>query len=300
MNTRRFAEGERVKEERRPPEPAPLPLHALLELQRTAGNQAVGRMIARQKVPDQRRSGFLKQVTTGKTGTTTAATTLLAMLNAYGLTVKPKALGPWVDPEVAITALKAAKKFDDDDEREFRKAADDKFPAPRAEGAEAGPDANTVRLETEIAEDRQAVEDQFSVHIFDGIWKTNGEPGGYHSVRGNSATHEAFGKETPIGAQGVYQQSVRQKDDHTNIKESQSTFFPKTASKDDVIKGVTTVFGARGRQRGLTTMQYPKDLKGIVLQQIDATTVFPAGGGGKRGEGWMSAEDKKKAKKNKS
>jgi hypothetical protein len=37
----------RSGEQRRPPEPSPLPLHAVLALQRSAGNQAVGRVLAR-------------------------------------------------------------------------------------------------------------------------------------------------------------------------------------------------------------------------------------------------------------
>ena len=79
MHHRELAEGESVQE-RRPPEPAPLPLHALLELQRRAGNQAVGRVLAREKVPDQRRNGFVKAATTGKTAATSADALLLAML----------------------------------------------------------------------------------------------------------------------------------------------------------------------------------------------------------------------------
>jgi hypothetical protein len=299
MDARELAEGERVKEERRPSEPAPLPLHALLLLQQGAGNLAVGRLLARQKVNDQRRNGFLKAATTGKTGAKTAADTLKAMCNAYGATLKP-AQGPWADGDTAITALLALNpvKFDAEDEAAFRKAADDKFPTAGANAGQAAA-ANTQRLVQEIREDRPAVEDEFAGHIFDGVWKTDGEPGGYHSINGPSATHEAFGEATPIG-NGVYQRSVRARDDHTNVKKSQSTFFPDAADKDDVLNGVTTVYGRRGRERGLTTMQYPDRLKGIRLQQIDGTTIFPAGGGPLRGEGWMSAEEKKKAKRNKS
>jgi hypothetical protein len=42
----------RVEDERRPDEPAPVPQSALLALQRSAGNQAVRRMLARQHDPD--------------------------------------------------------------------------------------------------------------------------------------------------------------------------------------------------------------------------------------------------------
>jgi len=182
-------------------------------------------------------------------------------------------------------------KFDAEDETAFRKAANDKFPAADGGGGTRAA-ANTERLKQEIREDRPDVERRFSAHIFHGIWKTNGEPGGYHAVNGNSPTHEAYGDETPVGTQGVYQRSVRAKADKTNIKETQSTFFPKAASKDQVLDGVTTVYGARGAERGLSSMQYPDTLKGIGLQQIDGTTIFPSGGGGLVAEGWKSKEQK--------
>jgi len=291
MYHRELAEGESVQE-RRPPEPAPLPLHALLELQRTAGNQAVGRVLARQKVPDPRRNGFVKAATTGKTAATSADALLLAMCNAYGATLKPPQ-GAWATADAAITALRALQpvKFDAEDETAFRKAANDKFPAADGGGGTRAA-ANTERLKQEIREDRPDVERRFSAHIFHGIWKTNGEPGGYHAVNGNSPTHEAYGDETPVGTQGVYQRSVRAKADKTNIKETQSTFFPKAASKDQVLDGVTTVYGAHGAERGLSSMQYPDTLKGIGLQQIDGTTIFPSGGGGLVAEGWKSKEQK--------
>jgi len=290
MNTRRFAEGERVKEERRPPEPAPLPLHALLRMQQGAGNQAVGRILARVKVHKKTREGLEQTAMTTLPAPTTGEEVLLRMLNAYGASIKPKARGPWQDSATAIGELKSANKFDDGDEKEFKAVANTRFPPEQ--GAAVVDDA-TKNL---IAKERPAVEGKFSDHIFKGITKSDGEPGGYHSINGASPTHEAFGTPTEL-EKGVYQRSVRFIADTTHIKKTQSTFFPDAATKDEVLDGVTSVMGVTGRKKGVMTISYPTTLKGIRLQQIDDETIFPAGGGPLTGEGWMSKGDREKAKK---
>jgi hypothetical protein len=295
MRHRELAEGTRVQE-RRPPEPAPLPLHALLAMQQTAGNQAVGRVLARMKVHPNKRAGFLTAAMAGAPAPATADELLLAMLNAYGATFpRIKSPGPWATAGAAIESLTAANKFDEQDEDAFRKAAVTKFP-PDAKQVKAAKVADEEETRARLRRERGPVEAKFGDHIFKGITKSDGEPGGYHSIKGNSPTHEAFGDETDL-ERGVYQQSVRFKADRTNVKKTQSTFFPKAASKDDVLDGITSVFGKTGLTKGTKTMSFPETLKDIRLEQIDGTTIFPAGGGGLTGEGWMSKADREAAKK---
>jgi hypothetical protein len=217
---------------------------------------------------------------------TTADELMLAMLRAYGATLqrlKPPPQ-PWTTIAEAVKSLTDSNKFEDSDEKAFRQAALARIP-PTAGQAQAAAEADVNATRQRLRKERKPVEEKFGDHIFKGITKTDGEPGGYHSINGTSPTHEAFGKETPL-EKGVYQQSVRFISEPTNVKKTQSTFFPKTATKDDVLDGITSVFGVTGSAKGTMTMSFPDNLKDIKLQQIDATTVFPAGGGAKTGEGW--------------
>jgi hypothetical protein len=232
----------------------------------------------------------------GGTPPTTADELLLAMLNAYGAGFpRIKSPAPWTSAAAAIESLIAANKFDKQDEEEFRKAALVRFP-PNAQQAQAAAEADVSQTRARLRQERDPVEKKFGDHIFKGITKTDGEPGGYHSINGTSPTHEAFGAETELD-RGVYQQSVRFISDPTNVKKTQSTFFPKAASKDDVLDGITSVFGKTGSAKGTMTMSFPDTLKDIKLQQIDDKTIFPAGGAGLTGEGWKSKQDREAAKK---
>src|SRR3954451_15060717 len=87
MRHRELAEGERVQE-RRPPAPGPPPVAAGLAMQQGAGNQAVGRMLARQVVADKRRSTL---VVASKGGKRTGDARLLHIYNELrkGITAPP-------------------------------------------------------------------------------------------------------------------------------------------------------------------------------------------------------------------
>ena len=170
MHHRELTEGERVQE-RRPPEPAPLPLHALLALQQSAGNQAVG---ARARAPEGHRPApqRLRQVgaMAGKTGATTADALLLAMCNALRrITLKP-APGAMADADAAITALMAVQpvKFDAEDETAFAQGRERQVPrrptaaqAARRRRTRSGSSRRSGRTAPEV-------ERKFSDHIFKG------------------------------------------------------------------------------------------------------------------------------------
>ena len=258
MNTRRFAEGERVKEERRPPEPAPLPSHVLLRLQQSAGNQAVGRVLARNKIKTPAAKAAVTGATKSKPKPTNATELLLALYNKLGTGHG----GPWAKVSDAVDALTTAQVIDAGDATYFQNAADTTFPTVSA-GAKKKQSA-TDQLKSEIEADRGAIMAEMGDHILLGAWRTDNRPSGYHTKKGDSTTHEGFGKVTK-GEYGTYQQSVREKDDPKNVKEHQSTFFPDKAGKDDVIDAVTSVYGESAKKKGRSSVAYPDTLKGIPL-----------------------------------
>ena len=91
------------------------PQHVLLALQQGAGNQAVTRMLARQLVKDNMRSGAAKRLSAAHKGATSEDALLLAMYNDMQSKVRPAPPAPWATVDAAITALKAAGKIDDAD-----------------------------------------------------------------------------------------------------------------------------------------------------------------------------------------
>lgn len=280
MSTRRFAEGERVKEERRPPEPAPLPLHALLRMQQGAGNQAVGRILARAKY---KQTEVRKQVNdAAKAGAGTKDAILLAIYNEMRFTYDPlPALFTKVD--VATAKLVELGSIDQDDVAAFAAAAEAKMAGPTtgatgAKGKKGKKAGGTVKspdevLKEEIAADRGAIKSSMGDHVLKGAWRTDNRPSGFHTKNGGSTTHEAFGTVTKV-SDLVYQQSVRAIDEPRNVKQTQSTFFPDSANADDVIDAITSVYGKHGREKGRSTVGYPKALVGIKLTQRDGTA-FP-------------------------
>ena len=238
-------------------------------------------MLARQLVKDNMRSGAAKRLSAAHKGATSEDALLLAMYNDMQSKVRPAPPAPWATVDAAITALKAAGKIDDEDVPLFR------TDARKALGLAVGAEPKAGRpLKDVIAEERPEVEAKFGEHVLLGGTRTDGRPAGYHSINGGSTTHEAFGAPTMIGALGAYQRSVRFTDELENVKETQSTFFPDAASKDQVLDALTSVYGATGKAARRTTVNYPVTLNGLVLEKISETTAFPAGGGKLTGEGY--------------
>jgi hypothetical protein len=266
----------RLKDGRAVAQPAPPAPHALLALQRSAGNQAVAGVLARQKVNDQRRNGLVKKLTTGKNAETTADGLLLAMYVEVGAAAKP-ALGPWDDVETAITKLKEAKKIDDEDVAKFSEAATARFAAASGSGKKAAAmaEAGLEKLKADIAKNRKRMDAAHKHHIFHGDFKGD-MPTGFHSKYLGSSTHETYGDPTAVsnGVSGVYQQSVRSKKSPKTKKEYQSTFFPDTVSDDDVMDAITGVYGVPDAP---STVRWPESLKGLTLDSL-GETIFPGGG----------------------
>ncbi|WP_037497782.1 EndoU domain-containing protein [Solirubrobacter soli] len=277
MSTRRFAEGERVQKERRPPEPAPLQLHALLRMQQGAGNQAVGRILARAKYKP---TEVRKQVNTAAAdGAGTKDAILLAIYNEMRFTYDP--LPPvFSKVDVATAKLIELGSIDADDVLAFAAAAEAKVSggtgsAKGKKGKKAGTTVKSPEetLKAEIEADRGAIKSSMGDHVLKGAWRTDNRPSGFHTKNGGSTTHEGFGTITKV-TDLVYQQSVRAVDEPRNVKPTQSTFFPDAANADDVIDAITSVYGKHGREKGRSTVGYPKALVGIKLTQRDGTA-FP-------------------------
>jgi hypothetical protein len=270
MNTRRFAEGERVNEERRPPEPAPLPLHALLELQRTAGNQAVGRMLSRQIVTTKDRGSLVIAQGRGKPKPTGDAY-LLKIYNELRNRLVPMPAA-FTDVDAAAAALSGGGVIDADDIAFFaEKTGGKKSAATRAA------EARSAGLADEVAAKRSSVE-KYRHHIFKGDFskKNSTIPTGYHSKAGASDTHQAYGTATPVAndVTGVYQQSVRAT--KTGVRKPiQSTFFPDTATEDQIMDALASVYGFTPQPKAAT---YPPSLKGLTFAK-EGDTIYPAGGG---------------------
>ena len=265
MHHRELAEEERVRE-RRPPEPAPPPLHALLALQQSAGNQAVGRVLARAMYKPSEVRSEVKQAKAG--GAATKQAILLAIYNELRLTIDPTPK-PFTKVDTAVAAL-LGKRIDQEDADAFDAEADAVIsgkPVDRAATAEAA-------LKKGIKDKRESVKGRYAKHIFFGeFMKSDGvTPTGYHSVTGPSTTHQKFGARTNIAtdAEGeVYQQSVRSVADPTKKKKYQSTFFPDDAEQDDVIAAIATV-----EELGYSSVQYPAKLKGMKLRKTGGT-IYP-------------------------
>jgi hypothetical protein len=263
MHVRTFAEGNR-EQERRPPEPAPLPLHAVLALQRAAGNQAVGRVLARQTFKDREIRSDVKGAVAA--GHKTRDAILLAIYNEMRLTLREDEK-PFSRVSVAVEKLIAGNKMDAEDAEKFAAEAEKQL---KGGGATVSP---AEQLRTEIAEDRGAIMTAMGEHVLRGGWSTANRPAGFHTTQGRSRTHEAFGAVT-AAANNTYQQSVREIADTRNVKPTQSTFFPDTASADDVIDAITSVYGKRGKAKGRKSVAYPEALQGIPLTQREGTA-FP-------------------------
>jgi hypothetical protein len=269
MRHRELPEGERVQE-RRPPEPAPLPLHAVLALQQSAGNQAVGRVLARQVV-DNKRRGTL--VVGSKRGKRTGDAALLWIYNELRTKITtPPPVPAFTTVAGADTVLTGRGVADQEDIDYFKEQLAEK--QSKASKVAKGLAAS---LPEEIAKRRGAVDAKYKKHIFDGDVQRNDKttPTGYHSKAGASSTHEAYGGTTPIDNKvgGIYQQSVRLKGGKS--KSLQSTFFPDTASVDDVMNAITSVYGGFTPQP--TSATYPDSLKGLTFAK-EGDTIYPGGG----------------------
>jgi Domain of unknown function (DUF4157) len=110
-------------------------------------------------------------------------------------------------------------------------------------------------------------------HIFKGDFSVGSAklPTGYHAQNGGSTTHETYGTITPL-LHNTYQQSVQtihavggKKTKKTN----QSTFFPLTASEEDIKVAVVS-----GDKRHNKEVQYPRSLQGLPLKKTGGT-IYP-------------------------
>jgi hypothetical protein len=299
MHQRELPEGARVKE-RRPPEPAPLPLHALLRMQQTAGNQAVGRVLARK--PLFKPSEVKKLVANAiADGARTEKDILLAIYNEMRLAIDPTPKA-FTDPEAAVEPLTVGRQMNGEDHELFTQEAAAKAPhqskkkekAPKTDKGAAG-EKHKKQVET----DRGEILGKFGPHVLKGGFREDDRPSGFHTINGGSATHEAFGKKT-TGENATYRQSVREIDDRKNVKETQSTFFPDAATADEIIDAMTNVFGATA-EKGRRTVAYPDKLKGLPLTSLGMSgkskepTIFPATFvGGDPGEGYDPSHKPKK------
>src|SRR4051794_7990805 len=117
------------EQERRPREPAELPLHALLALQQGAGNQAVGRVLARNRIKTPAAKAAVMGATKTRPKPTTADELLLAIYDKLGAGQG----APFATVDIAVTALTVLNVIDAGDAAYFREAAAKEFP-----GADAG------------------------------------------------------------------------------------------------------------------------------------------------------------------
>ncbi len=257
----------RSAQPRRRPDPAPLPLHAVLALQRTVGNQAVGRVLARNKIKTPQAKAAVTGATKSKPPPTNATQLLLALYNKLGATHG----APFATVDAAVTALTTAQVIDNGDATYFQAEADKLFPAD--DGGAGKRQAASAQLKQEIEAERGAIMAEMGEHVLRGAWRTDNRPAGFHTKNGGSTTHEAFGKDTKR-EHNTYQQSVREIGNSENVKPTQSTFFPDTASADQVIDAITSVYGASGRKKKRQTVAYPDTLAGIPLTQREGTA-FP-------------------------
>ena len=74
-------------------------------------------------------------------------------------------------------------------------------------------------------------------HLTKGGTHTSGTPTGYHTIKGQSAIAEGYGKKTMLDF-GCYKQGVRLIADHSKVKQKESTFFPDDWSLDDIREAI--------------------------------------------------------------
>jgi hypothetical protein len=255
--------------ERREPErpPAPSRPHALLTLQQGAGNQAVTRMIARQKIKPALKRTQVANANRGKPKPTPEQA-LLKIYNVLRAELDEDP-GEFTELAAAASALIEGKVIDGDDVTEFSGLL----------GVSAVKKDPMETIKENVKLDRSDIDRRFKHHIFDGDFDDKKVPTGYHSTSGGSKTHEAYGTKSDVDntVSGVYQQSVRAKTGGKK-KGTQSTFFPDTASQEDILDAIATVYGKKHGSG--TTAKYPESLKGMTLVKIGDTTVFPTGGSG--------------------
>jgi hypothetical protein len=265
---------------------APSP-HALLALQRSAGNQAVAGVIARHihGAKDVRDDVKWAMRAPGEVPGTKNELILL-VLNAIRDKLDP-APAKFTNVNAAVKSLKALKKLDDEDFTLLEAEAGKQF------GAQAAPAVTPAeQLKAEVEADRKDMDTTMFDHVLLGATSVDKRPSGYHSTQGGSGTHEAFGARTD-GENGTYQRSVRFTADRPNVKPTQSTFFPNTANAEDVKNAITSVYGKRGRELGVQSVRYPETLKGIKMTQREGTA-FPLSTPPLPGEGYDEKYSKKK------
>jgi hypothetical protein len=277
MQRRRDERSASDRELEPPPERAPrrlpAPVQSVLALQRAAGNRAVAGILARSKYTTAEVQKEIKWAMRDPGGApATKSALLLAVYNGIRANLDPP-VAVYTNVRAATTSLKQKGNIDDEDIAAFENAAE---LALAGEGVDRGALlAEQMRLK--VKEKRPAIEAHHRNHIFAGEF--NGTtPTGYHSTRGKTAstTHEAYGTAAPVAndVPGVYQRSVRSRAAPQNRKTPQSTFFPDSASEDEVLDAITSVYAFTPKP---TRVTYPESLRGLQLASR-GNTVYPAGG----------------------
>ena len=272
------------RDEQTAAEPARLPVHALLALQRSAGNRAVAGMIARRTIKDGTIRRDVKEAIKG--GHKTKDAVLLAIYNDMRLQML-------TDEKVFAGVAAAAKKLIEagkmDEEDATAYAAEAVNQLKRGDK----PLSAAEQLKADVEEDRAGMSQTMFDHVLLGAWsKKEFRPTGYHSTKGGSTTHEAFGTKT-AGENNTYQRSVRAIDQPANVKKTQSTFFPDSANAEDIKNAITSVYGKHGKAKGVRSVTYPESLKGIKLTQREGTA-FPDVADPLEGEGYDASVVPKK------
>lgn len=176
-----------------------------------------------------------------------------------------------------LPKLKKDTDWETDPEAEtnLATALDEAWEAREAERIAAERAAAKLKAESDA---RKRVTEPLKKHVLKGDFETGKDvPTGFHSIRGESTTHEAYGTKTDI-ANGVYQQSVKgMKDSTWKKKPIQSTFFPDTvgdhaATADEVVVALGTAIGSSAKR-----VQYPEEWAGITLVK-KGETWYPTGG----------------------
>jgi hypothetical protein len=237
--------------------------HALLALQRSAGNQAVSAVIARVIKPKQIRKEIKEAIAAGNR---TKDAVLLSIYNEMRFTMDPVP-GQFRQVAAATKALIEAGRMVQEDADNYAAEAE-----LQVKGG-GRPVSAADRLKAEVEADRKDMDQALFDHVLKGGKSTEKRPTGYHTTQGGSTTHQAFGDKTD-GEGGIYQRSVRFTEDPLNIKPTQSTFFPDTADGEAVKNAITSVYGKHGKALGVQSVRYPEALKGVKMTQRDGTA-FP-------------------------
>ena len=239
-------------EERRPPKPvAAMPPHALLALQRSAGNQAVGRLLARSMYKHGRGAQTEDPGAMTSPGASRRRRRRCCSRSTTGCA---PALEPPV-PEIVADGRRRQLEARNGSHR--RRGHRPRFDTAAAleirrrgsvdRGARCWRKQLTAEGQGEAA--RRSTAAPQTPHLRGRLQGRRADPTGYHSITRQDAVDDARGvrradRRWPTTSPGVYQRSVRSRAAPTEPQDvPQSTFFPDTASEDDVLDAITSVYG---------------------------------------------------------